>query len=999
MSRRRPWYQTLLRQPWWVATAFTALVLSSTGPAMERLNLTTYDGLDWALSRLRPAPIQQSVVIAIDNDSLRQLGPWPWPRALQAQVIDALTRAGVRAVGYDVLLPSHPGASGNDTPLADAIRRNGRVVLPIGPAARAFGQGPTPLGPAPVFGSAAAGIGHVDSPMDADGLNRRLALSAGFGPQEWAALPLAVLNASGLRSTPSVTADLFLPADTAATRTGWWRQHELLMHTLESDLPMVSAAALLADPRVGATLAGKVAWVGVTAEGADQPVSVPAVWRGVSKSAVQFHAQAMESMLHQGLVRPVDGMTTALINLIPLGVLALLAAIRPLEFRARSALALTIAPLGMSLLLLTRNWWLPTAALSAGLALAFLLQRARELLQTRHDLRRTRDQAHATLQAITEAVVTLDRRLRIRYLNPSAERLSGRARGEVRHKALHQLFALRAPDMQVLIGAVQQCLQEARVIEITTPLRLFSPRGERLVRLVASPIVELGPDTAALDTEVPVSRTGGDTTTFASEFTRETRAWGAVLALSDVTDTVRSAERLQHQATHDALTQLPNRTLVRQRLQQALQQASRTGRQAAVLFVDLDRFKRINDSLGHRFGDTLLRGVARRLREHCGEMDLVGRWGGDEFVIIQEGVGSREDVAQRALDLINAVSREFSLDGVDVECGCCIGIALAPQDSLDPDTLIVMADTAMYRGKALGGKHHAFYSSEMSAWTRESLSLESRLRRGLHEASFELHYQPQVDLTDLLDEHPIVGMEALLRWRQPDGTLWGPGRFLGLTEDSGLILPLGGWVIEESCRQMARWLAADIPVVPVSINVSARQCLDRSLPRTVLGALERHRVPARLLKIEVTESTAMSDLGHLNSLLGELRMAGVKVSLDDFGSGYSSLAHLKRFPIDQIKIDPGFVKDIESDAHSAAIVRATIALAHGLGLPVVAEGVESPAQLEFLLRHGCDVAQGFHFSPALPAEEVARYLQASTRGPVREWAVPIGPQPGGHPLH
>ncbi|MEY2655418.1 MAG: hypothetical protein RLZZ524_2446 [Pseudomonadota bacterium] len=437
----------------------------------------------------------------------------------------------------------------------------------------------------------------------------------------------------------------------------------------------------------------------------------------------------------------------------------------------------------------------------------------------------------------------------------------------------------------------------------------------------------------------------------------------------------RSGLAHRRDATHDALTGLPNRALLIDRLQQALRAAQGGPRGVAVLYIDLDRFRRINDSLGPRQGDQVLRSVAARLQACLRSQDTLARWGGDEFVVLLDLAQDREVVAARAAQMIDAVTRELRVDSaeggpIEVACGCSVGIALAPQDGLAADALLAMADAAMHRAKARGGRRFEFHASGMPAWTREWLALETRLRHALSQDSFVLHYQPQVDLRS----GRVVGLEALLRWRQPDGTLWRPARFLPIAEETSLILHIGEWVVREAIGQLARWRAQGLPLVPVAVNVSTRQCLDRRLVRVVAEALAAHRIAPALLKIEVTESAAIADQGQLRSLLAELRSIGVQVSMDDFGTGFSSLSHLRSFRVDQIKIDASFVRDISRDPNGAAIVRATIALAHGLGLPVVAEGVESDEQMAFLAEHDCDIAQGYLYAQALDRESIATLL-------------------------
>ncbi len=619
---------------------------------------------------------------------------------------------------------------------------------------------------------------------------------------------------------------------------------------------------------------------------------------------------------------------------------------------------------------------LPAVALSLGIALATVTSRNRELRAARRALRRERSRADATLQAITDGVLTVDLHDRLRYLNPSAERLCKRPAAQLLGQSVMRALPWQVADAQTLAEALSRCRSTRRVVHIGQALKLVSTDGDRRVKVVASPVFEQPGTATSMASPAPLD---GPDSRLPTD--RGGPVIAVVLALSDVTDQISQAERLQRDATHDALTGLPNRALLSDRLQQAALGAQAGHRHVAILFIDLDRFKRINDSLGHRQGDQVLRTVAERLQRCLRAHDTLARWGGDEFVVLLEDAHDREVVAARAAQMIDAVTREIRIDtaednAIEVACGCSIGIVMAPHDGCAADALLAMADTAMYRGKARGGRRFEFYASEMPAWTREWLALETRLRHALEQNSFVLHYQPQVDLRS----GQVVGLEALLRWRQPDGSLWRPARFLPVTEETSLILHIGEWVVREAVGQIARWRAQGLPLVPVSVNVSTRQCLDRRLVAVVAEALVEHRVAAELLKIEVTESTAMADLGQLRSLLAELREMGVQVSMDDFGTGFSSLSHLKNFRVDQIKIDPSFVRDISRDANGAAIVRATIALAHGLGLPVVAEGVESEEQMQFLADHDCDIAQGYLYAQAQDSATIATLLRERVAG-------------------
>ncbi|PXW93662.1 diguanylate cyclase (GGDEF)-like protein [Sphaerotilus hippei] len=970
MSPVRAVIHRLLSQPWWGAVVVLAGLLTFGDALLVRIDTSLLDLVRQHLVRpFQPAPPARSIIVALDERSLQEAGHWPWRRSLQADLVKAITHAGARVIAYDLPVTdlSAPQTAADDHLLATALREHGRVVLPVASPRRSGPDVPDFITPLPAL-AAVTTQGHVDTELDHDGMHRRVFLRTGQGARPWDLLELALWRAA----VPVIGPGRAAGAEPGPDRGPAWHEGERLLPATPAEVPVVSAIDVLRRRPLDSPLAGRVVWVGLTAAGLGQPVPSPDDPRMQHGSAVQRHARTYEALVHDRLVRVATPRTVLLLSLLPLLALAVLGTVRGRPPSRHWLPVLTLLPIGVSaVLLLTARIWLPPAAAVLGGLAATLLWHVRELRAARLALQQTQGQANTTLCAITDAVITIDTRHEVQYLNPSAERLVGRLLASARGQTVERLLQLQPGDAPALLDALGRCIGQHRVVELGQPLRLHcGEHGERLVRLIASPVS--GQRTGARERPGPLVRDG------------------AVLALTDVTDSLRAAERLHHEATHDHLTGLPNRALLHQHLQQALDRRHGAASTVAVLFMDLDRFKRINDSLGHHQGDEVLQIVAQRLRSRCGPRDMIARWGGDEFVIVLQGMAGREAVAGLAMALIEAVAQVIELDGVEVECGCSIGLSMTPEDGQDVDTLLGSADTAMYRCKAKGGRRFEFHASGMHAWTREWLTLESRLRHGLEEESFVLHYQPQIDL----DSGRVVGLEALLRWRQPDGSVWGPSRFLGVTEACGLILPVGRWVIQQACRQLAWWRENGVPLAPVSVNVSARQCLDRSLVHDIAQALQGLDLPASLLKIEVTESTATSDLGQLKALLTELRAMGVGVSLDDFGTGYSSLTHLKRFPIDQIKIDPSFVRDILHDPSGAAIVQAMIALAHGLGVPVVAEGVESEQQIAFLRQQRCDIAQGYHYARPLPAREATRFLLQHQHSPSTVYRGAAQTQPG-----
>lgn len=390
------------------------------------------------------------------------------------------------------------------------------------------------------------------------------------------------------------------------------------------------------------------------------------------------------------------------------------------------------------------------------------------------------------------------------------------------------------------------------------------------------------------------------------------------------------------------------------------------------MFVDLDQFKLINDTLGHHIGDDLLKAMVQRLDACARDYDTVARVGGDEFVLLLNSHGGAAPIGHTLEKILAAVACAWTHEGREFHLTCSLGVALYPNDGADPQTLLKHADSALYRAKGVGRNNFQFFTSELTARMTQRLDMEGKLRRALEQDQFELHFQPRIDLR----RGYMVGAQALLRWRLPEEGLISPERFIPLAEESGLITPIGTWVMRRACLQLRAWQAEGLPLGQVSVSVSPQQFRHGDLVRTVGEVLAETGLAAQFLELELSESVMMKDAPRLIRMLNELKQLGVQISIDDFGSGYSSLGHLKRFPVDKSKIDRSFVLDIAADPDDAAIVRSIVALGHALGLRVVAEGVESADQLEFLRHNRCDEVQGSQLGRPLGAVEFRRLIRA-----------------------
>lgn len=437
----------------------------------------------------------------------------------------------------------------------------------------------------------------------------------------------------------------------------------------------------------------------------------------------------------------------------------------------------------------------------------------------------------------------------------------------------------------------------------------------------------------------------------------------------------RVEDTIRHQASHDLLTGLPNRLLFNDRLSLALAKIHQRREMLAVIFLDLDSFKNINDTLGHAVGDRLLQNVSQRLKNCLGENDTVARWGGDEFTILLSSIESAADAAKVAQQILDELDTPFNFIEQEFYVKASIGIALAPYDGEDAETLLKNADAAMYRAKHQGRNNYQMYTPAIGNKALERLVLENNLYKALQREEFLLHYQPQIDL----NTGEIIGMEALIRWQSGEKGLIPPNHFIPLAEETGLICPIGEWVLRTACVQNRAWQKQGLPPIRVAVNLSGRQFQQQNLVKTIAKVLEDTGLNPEYLEIEITESIAVQDVDFTISVLQSLQRMGIHISIDDFGTGYSSLWSLKRFPLNTLKIDRSFVRDLMRDSKDAAIITAVIALGHGLDLKVIAEGVETPEQLSFLRSVNCDSVQGYLFSPPVSALEATQLYVSKTK--------------------
>jgi diguanylate cyclase (GGDEF)-like protein/PAS domain S-box-containing protein len=555
-----------------------------------------------------------------------------------------------------------------------------------------------------------------------------------------------------------------------------------------------------------------------------------------------------------------------------------------------------------------------------------------------------KERAQVTLNSIGDAVLSTDLEGKVTYLNVVAETMTGWTRAEATGKDIEEVFV-------IIDGSTRETC--------ANPLRA-AIRQNKTVGLTPNCILVRrdGTEFAIDDSAAPIHAQHGVTT-------------GAVIVFHDVSVARAMGAGISHLAQHDILTNLPNRTLMQDRLTQAIAAASRNDVRIAVLFLDLDGFKHINDSLGHATGDRLLQLVAKRLLAAVRTSDTVSRLGGDEFVILLSEVAHAGDAGVKAGKILSALSAPFEMDQITLQVTGSIGVTTYPEDGQSTELLMKNADLAMYQAKAKGRSNYQFFEKGMNVRAVERQSIEGNLRFALERNEFVMHYQPKIDLKT----GGITGVEALVRWQHPERGLVGPLQFISVAEDCGLMLPIGKWVLRESCRQAKAWQDAGLPPIEMAVNVSSVEFRNDQFLESVSTILKETGLEPRYLELELTESVLMQHAEFSVPVLQKLRTMGVRLAIDDFGTGYSSLSYLRQFPIDTLKVDQSFIHEINEDTDEATIISAVINMGCRLKHRVIAEGVETAEQLAFLRAHGCDEGQGYYFSRPMPPRETAKLLE------------------------
>ncbi len=890
------------------------------------------------------SPTDDIVIVAIDESSILKLGRWPWSRRYHADLIDKLDNAEAKVIGLSIIF-SEPDVThlDDDYRLGQAIRKSGKVVLPVINNHMQLRPTETETVPISHLIDAAASLGHVNIELDADGIARSVFLNARSGEINWSSFGLAmkqVANGEHLRISSKYqhsNQQLAMP---------WVKKNRMLIPygDQRGSFQRVSFVDVLEGRVKSEQLKDKYVIVGVTAVGMGGYLATPVSNEGHLMPGVEVNANILNAIENNmgifHLPRAWIFVLAGLLTLLPVFIYPKLTP----RLALCAMLSLIVLTLLVTYFLLAKfRFWFPPAPVLLALGFSYPLWSWRRLEFAGRSLFEHKQRSDVTLDAIGDAVITTNQNGVAEYLNPAALHLTNTTAEYATGKLVSDLLRpVGESDGICLKDLVEQCIRE------NTTLRLPS---DTVVRNIQQK------ELAIIGTIAPIHNNAGKPT-------------GAVVAISDVTEMRNLMQEMEHQANHDVLTGLPNRVLLRDRLEHAILRAKRTERQVIVLFIDLDGFKTVNDGLGHFAGDNLLKAVSERLGTTARQEDTIARIGGDEFVILLENIITNIQIETVTQKILSIFEQPFLVDRHELFVGASIGVSVYPKDGENHETLLNNADTAMYRAKAGGRNTVCYFGHEMSSHALQRLVMEQELRRAIHQDDLILYYQPVISL----ETGGMTGVEALVRWQHPERGLIQPGEFIALAEDTGLIVPLGEWVMNAACQQAKDWKVDESDSeFRMAVNLSPRQFLQTGFPDVVERILERTGLPAKYLEFEITENHIMKDIVAATKTMEVLAKMGIGLSIDDFGTGYSSLSYLNQFPIARLKIDRSFVQDINTQSDKSAIALAVIAMAHSMNLSVVAEGVEKQEQLNFLREKQCDEIQGFYFCKPIPGHQVQKY--------------------------
>ncbi len=904
----------------------------------------------------RPAN-EDIVIIAIDEYSLKKQGKWPWSRRTHAELINLLTATEVRAIGLDIIFAepdlNDPEA---DQELVKAVRNNGRIILPVSPEMSNSDGIPRITLPWQELANAAAGLGHVDVEIDNDGMLRSAYLTAGMRGMYWPSFALALLTLDKQNRQHYLKGAR--NPDAKFSPDVWHRDFRIEVPFAASarHFNQVSYADVLSDPNLRTGLRGKTILVGMAATGLAQMFTTPMYKSSGLISGMEVNANVLDVLLKDLSIQTVNRTWGMILT----GFLVFAPLVGYNLFFPRHALLISLLFSGLTIglsagLLRSLHYWYGPMPVLLVLAISYLLWNWQRLQFFTKSLFEERQLAKATLNSITDAVITTNAKGLCVYMNPAAEKLTGFSLETAQNLRIDSVVRFtNSEDKNTenhLNDFILSLLNGQTVKEIVPKYIINNSGVEYAVQINASPIK-------------------GES----DEIT------GTVFVFSDITENLQISKEISHLAMHDSLTGLANRVLFNEQIEKAIASCNRQGNYLAVLFIDLDAFKKVNDGMGHAVGDLLLIDVAARLLANMRQVDTVARWGGDEFVVLLNQLPLEENITGVVVKILERLAQPFYFEGLTIYVTASIGISIFPKDGLSAEELLAHADAAMFQVKENGRNNFSFFSSGFNKSAKQRLVMEKEMYCALDEGHFEVYYQPQVELKT----NKIIGAEALLRWNHPHEGIISPDAFIPLAEETGLINQIGDWVLQTVCKQLSVWQKQGLPEISVAVNLSPRQFMQYNLCDKISQALKDNNVEACFLKVEITESLMIKNVDKVATMLWDIQALGVCIAIDDFGTGYSSLSVLKNFPIFQLKIDKSFINHLGTNPDDANIAHSIIMLGHTMSMNVVAEGVENQTQLKYLLEWNCDIIQGYYFSRPLTSARMTELLKQGEFTPMEQ---------------
>ncbi len=920
-----------------IASLLTIVAIISYTEVMERIDFVIYDVVRIFQLQVKDTDL---IIIAIDNESIRNLGGWPWSRGVHAELINRLTAIGKPATAFDLLFSElHASDPMGDQLLSEAIAAHGNIIFPAAPVSADASGFLTLAMPHPLF-SRNIMLGHTDIELDSDAVTRRVFLHAGIDSPSWSALGLALAEKSFPEKIRPATAN---PKTKTPVRNGrfWVRSGETLIpfSGKPGSFPHISYSRVLFDDGVLAGLKDKTIIIGMTATGMGTRFATPAsLANRQPMTGVEWHANVYSMIQHNRMIHPVSNTAALLISISWIALLLAVTSTVKKHLTVPLLLAILFLTLMLVYLLLQLQYlWIPPGAALLGVIAFYPLWNWHRINQFLRLFLINKIQSSTALETIVDGVIIMDASDHVIYINRGAENILRTQLNQVTGKLLRQIVNT-LPTQADHFSADQfpgtippePGLDIPGTLECQIKTTLGDRRNVRITR---------------------------------SQLHDEQRMLiGSVISMTDITDTVRLAQRVAYQEEYDALTKLPNRSKLLSRFDQLIGSAQDMEKTITVFFVTLDNFKKINDAMGHQAGDKLLRTVSWRLNKVINHKGVLARWGGDEFIILQDNLSDTLPVTETAQEILNAIGQAFDIDGMKLFVSASIGISFYPQDGMTSDLVLEKAGTAMYQAKHKGGNRFDLYSPQSSViWTRDRLELEKDLRTAIEHDELQVFFQPIVNATS----HHISRIEALVRWQHPKRGFLSPSEFVPLAENIGLIEQLGERVLSISCLSTNQLLRAGYPM-KVSVNVNPRQLTNSGFLDMVFKTLHDTGLPASALMLEITENAVVNNTERASEILEQIKAVGILIALDDFGTGYSSLTLLRELPIDILKIDKSFVRTLDRNQNDQKIVQAIIGLGANLGLTVVAEGVETEQQSQMLLQHHCRYQQGYFFSRPIP---------------------------------